>query len=94
MARRGQYRSRYLNVLGPNGIEQVTSKSDRSASLISYHWHAVSTYLNTGETADLDEYEDKSFSGIQFLTDPEVIDELWRNGELDIESIYASIEGA
>ena len=95
------YKTRHLNMLGsqkhrsgridPPAVNQVITKSDKTSTLISNHWHAVSTYLSTGNTDDLEPFEGKSFGGIELVTDPDIIDELWERGELDIESIYASV---
>jgi hypothetical protein len=92
----GRYRSRpgdrllrSMAVLGQHGIEhEVEVRGSRSASLVGEHWSAIHHYLLTGDASRLEALEGRSVAGIPLETDPYVIDEWERRGELEIEDIY------
>ena len=79
---------RTMSMLGPQGAVSVSVRSSRQASLIAGHWAAVQRYVSTGDESELRRYDGVSVAGIDFETDPDVIDELAAIGELDFEDIY------
>lgn len=61
--------------------------SHKAAELSDYH-RAVGHYLNTGDEEPLRRFAGKTVAGVEYETDPDVLDEMARRGQLDIESIY------
>ena len=87
-AKPGDRMVRTMTMLGPQGAVSVNVRGSRQASLIAGHWAAVQRYLSTGEDSELLRFEGLSVSGVDFETDPDVLDELAAIGELDFEDIY------
>lgn len=87
-------KTRYMRIVSTRGVRNVSVGSDKTSTRISLHWHAIDRYLKTGATDQLEQYEDQRFKGVEFETDITAIDELYAIGELDVPSIYASVEGA
>jgi len=50
---------------------------------------AVGTYLRTGDTDALDQFEGKKIAGRRLITDPEMLSSLAQAGALEMDSIYA-----
>ena len=76
-------------MLGPDGVEhEVEVRGSRVASLVGAHWSAIAHYLRTGDDSRLRRLEGKTVAGIPLETDPDVIDEWARRGELEIEDVY------
>ena len=63
-------------------------RGSRSASLVGEHWSAIGHYLNTDDDSRLRALEGKTVAGIPLETDPGLIDEWERRGELEIDDIY------
>jgi hypothetical protein len=93
---RGRYHARpadrllrVMSVLGPDGVvHEVEVRGSRAASLISAHWAAIGSYLQTGDEAALQALEGKRVAGISLETDPDAIEEWQRRGVLELEDIY------
>lgn len=61
--------------------------SHKAAELSDYH-RAVGHYINIGDDEPLRRFTGKTVAGVEYETDPDVLDEMARRGQLDIESIY------
>ncbi len=97
LARTGRYRPtpddqlyRVLSVLTTEGLVELALPTSREASLVGRHWAAIGRFLETGDASRLREFEDQSVGGFVLETDPDVIEELARRGELSFEDIYRS----
>jgi hypothetical protein len=55
---------------------------------LSAYFHAVGHYLDTGDEEPLRAFQGKSVGSFEYETDPDVLDEMARRHQLDIESIY------
>jgi hypothetical protein len=88
-AKRGDRLLRVMAVLGTGGVtHEVELRGSRQASLVGEHWAAVKHYLLTGDVSLLAAFDGVVVAGIALETDPEVIDEWERRGELEIDDIY------
>jgi hypothetical protein len=93
---KGRYRAkpgdrllRVMAVLGPQGVmHEVELRRSRQASLVGEHWAAIQHYLRTGDDSRLIALDGKVVAGIPLETDPEMVDEWERRGELEIDDIY------
>jgi hypothetical protein len=80
---------RVMRVFGTDGVEtEVQLRSSRQASQVGEHWSAIGHYLETGDDSRLRALRGKTVAGIPLETDPELIDEWERRGELEIDDIY------
>lgn len=80
------YRSMKINSGGQTVIVDV--RGSRKATLVAEYHLAVNQYLATGEVEGLRRFEGKSVGGRTLETNPDVLDDLGRRGELNNESIY------
>jgi len=80
------YRAMYVNSGGAQ--VHVDVRGSRKASELSAYHRAVSHYLDTGDNEALRHFVGKSVGGYEYDTDLDVLDEMARRGQLDIESIY------
>jgi hypothetical protein len=79
-----------LRILTDDGVTDTLVVSDDVASRIGHYWNAVRHYLYTGDTEPLTEFDGTWVNFHRLLTDPDVIDEWARRGDLDdFSSIYA-----
>jgi hypothetical protein len=69
---------------------EVDASDSTRASLVGSHWAAVRRYLEDGDESALRPFRRRRAGGHRFETDPNVIDELARAGELRFEDIYRS----
>jgi hypothetical protein len=83
-----------MRILTDDGVIDTLVFTDAAASSIGSYWNAVRHYLHTGDTSRLDEFEGQNINLHRFLTDPDLIDELARIGELDVDSIYEDGSGS
>ncbi len=76
-------------IIYSNGqVVPVDVRSSRKATEVSDYHRAVGHYLETGDEEPLRAFFGKSVSGFEYETDSDVLDEMGRRGQLDIESIY------
>jgi hypothetical protein len=84
---------RRLNIVTPTGIEQVTVLDSQTASQVAAYDSALGRWLG-GDRRALDPFMGESIvadgTRLSFLTDPTILLELARRGEVRFESIYAS----
>ncbi len=87
--RAGDRLLRVMTVLGPDGVQhEVEVRGSHAASLVGEHWSAIGHYLETGDAGRLEALEGKNVAGIPLETDPYVVEEWERRGELEIDDIY------
>jgi hypothetical protein len=80
---------RVMTVHGTGGVQhEVEARGSRSASLVGEHWSAIGHYLNTGDDSRVPALVGETVTGIPLETDPDLIDEWERRGELEIDDIY------
>jgi hypothetical protein len=77
-----------MHILSTEGllIRSVPDWWDRSR--IAQHANAVQTYLLTGRTGQLDEFEDETVVGATFETDPQRLTRFALAGEFDFLDLY------
>jgi len=66
----------------------VDVRGSRKASEVSVYHRAVAHFLQTGDETVLRRFRGKSVAGHPYETDPGVLEEMARRGQLDVESIY------
>ena len=74
-----------LTVAGQIAID---ARDSALASVVGAHWAAVRHYLETGDESVLRPFRRRRVNGQRLETDPDVIDELARAGEVRFEDIY------
>ncbi len=72
-----------------HGTGQVTVAGSRKRALVGAHHAAINSYLATGERERLDRLRGKTVAGLTLETDPSIIRQLFRQGELSFLEIYA-----
>jgi hypothetical protein len=77
-----------MRILTRVGVRDVDLPAFSDRSTIGGHWHAVQTFLDTGETDELDRYRGVAVANRLLLTDPDEIERRARIGELDVDDIY------
>jgi hypothetical protein len=80
------YRAMFVNSGGEK--VPVDVRGSRKASELSAYHRAVANYLATGEEEPLRAFAGKSVAGVEYETDLDVLDEMARRRQLNIESIY------
>jgi len=84
------YRPMYVHSGGETIAIDVRG-SHKAAELSAYH-RAIGHYLHTGDEDLLRLFVGRTVAGVEYETDPDVIDEMARRGQLDIESIYQLVD--
>ena len=79
---------RSLSFLTERGLITVEARNSKEATLVSKYMTATKNYLMTGDESFLDRFRGKRFGRHQFVTDPDILDELADAGELDFDSLY------
>ena len=77
-----------MAIIGEDGeihYEYVDSLTD--ASILGTYWNAVDEYLRTGDIEQFDQFDDlyittRDGEEMKIITDPDVIDELYEDGEI------------
>jgi hypothetical protein len=69
----------------------VEVRGSEVASQLSSYWHAIQTYLGTGQDAGLQAFQGVRIAGVELETDLDVIDHLARLGQLRFEDIYRGV---
>jgi hypothetical protein len=80
------YRPMYVHSGGATITVDVRG-SHKASELSAYH-RAVGHYLRTGDDDALSRFTGKSVAGVEYETDLDLLDEMARRGQLDVESIY------
>jgi len=84
------YRPMYVHSGGETIAVDVRG-SYKAAELSDYH-RALGHYVNTGDDQPLRAFFGKTVGVYEYETDLDVIDEMARRGQLDIESIYQLVD--
>jgi predicted transcriptional regulator len=71
-----------------DGVTAVNVAGSRKRSLLGAHHAAIRAYLLRGDRAGLDALAGSSVAGRHLQTDPKIIRELYRQGELSFLEIY------
>lgn len=79
---------RRIRVVGPEGEMFVDTRGSRRASMVGEYWNAVRNYLLTGDEVPLQRFRGQRVARVELETDPDVIDELARRGEVSFEDLY------
>lgn len=79
---------RRVKVIGPEGDVFVNTRGSRRASTVGEYWNAVRHYLSTGDEGPLERFRGRRVAGVELETEPDVIDELSRRGEVSFEDLY------
>ena len=77
-----------MSVLSTEGLRDIDVRGSNARSLAGRHWGAIGRYAATGDLAILTPFAGKRVGGIELATDPDLIEEYLRRGELDIDDIY------
>jgi hypothetical protein len=77
-----------MTVLSSEGLRDVDTRGSRVRSLVGSHWNAIHRFASTGDVAVLRPFEGKRVGGADLATDPDLIEEYLRQGELNIDDIY------
>jgi hypothetical protein len=84
------YQQHWMRALITQGVVSLPALRWRDRSKIGRHWNAVQAFLRTGDTSLLREFEGEEIGGFRLETDPDAIEEWWRQRELDFLDIYES----
>lgn len=77
-----------MSVLSVNGVVDVDTRGSRVRSLVGRHWNAIRRFGASGDVSYLKPFEGKRAGGVELATDPDLIEEYIRQGEVDIDDIY------
>ena len=77
-----------MSVLSTEGLRDIDTRGSRARSLVGSHWSALGKFLAAGDVSVLDPFRGKRVGGVELATDPDLIEEYGRQGELDIDDIY------
>jgi hypothetical protein len=79
---------RPMIVYSDGKVVEVDVRGSRKASELGAYHAAVSVFLATGDEEALRPFEGRRVGGYAYETDPTVLEEMARRGQLDMESIY------
>jgi hypothetical protein len=77
-----------MSALSTEGLRDIDVRGSRARSLVGSHWSAIGRFAATGDVSGLAKFTGKRVGGIELATDPDLIEEYLRRGELDIDDIY------
>ncbi len=76
---------RPMTVLTTEGVQRLSLRSSRQASLVAEHANAVKKFLLTGDDGPLRKLAGVKVAGHELEVRPEVLEELQRTSELEYE---------
>jgi hypothetical protein len=76
---------RPMTVLTTEGVQELSLRSSRQASLVAEHANAVKKFLLTGDDEPLRKFRGVKVAGRELEVRPEALEELQRSGELEYE---------
>lgn len=79
---------RTMRVNSNGDVVLVDVRGSRKASELGAYHAAVYRYLHTGDDERLRRFTGNSVAGVPYETDTEVLEEMWRRGDLTVEEIY------
>jgi hypothetical protein len=77
-----------MSVLSTEGLRDIDTRGSRVRSLVGAHWSAIGRFAATGDVGVLRPFIGKRTGGVELASDPDLIEEYLRQGELDIDDIY------
>lgn len=77
-----------MAVLSTEGLRDVDTRGSRVRSLVSAHWNAVRRFAATGDESVFKPFVSDRVGGVVLATDPDLIEEYLRRGEVSIDDIY------
>ncbi len=82
----------YLNVLTRSGVKALNAADldEEERSLAGSHVNAATHYRDTGDDSRLSDFRGVAVGGHELETDPEMIEYLAAQGQLDFEDFYES----
>ena len=83
---------RPMIVYSGGAVVPVDVRGSHKATELSDYHRAVGRYLDDGDEESLRAFYGKTVDGVEYETDPDVLDEMARRGQLDIESIYQLVQ--
>jgi hypothetical protein len=78
-----------MSVLSVDGVVDIDTRGSRVRSLVGRHWNAVRRFGATGDVSLLKPFTGRRVGGVELASDPDLIEEYIRQGEIDIDDIYA-----
>jgi hypothetical protein len=87
-ATRGDRLYRPMVVYSNGAVAEIDVRGSRKASELSAYHSTVRHFLDTGDENGLRRFEGKRVAGAPYETDPSVLEEMARRGQLDVDSIY------
>jgi hypothetical protein len=79
---------RPMVVYSAGDVVAVDVRGSRKASEVGAYHNAVRHYLDTGDEGPLRRFAGKTVAGVEYEADPDVLDEMARRRQLNVESIY------
>ena len=84
---------RVLQVVTPQGTQEIALRNSRHASILGEYWVAVQKYLRTGNSSEIEKFRNKRIkdaNGIEvpLMTDLKQLKRLGSAGVLSFESLY------
>ena len=76
---------RVMNVITTEGVQEVSVRSSRQASVVGEHANAVKKFLLSGDDEPLHKFRGVKVAGRELETRPEILEELQRTSELEYE---------
>lgn len=77
-----------MSALSTDGLRDIDVRGSGARSLVGGHWSAIGRFAATGDVTVLAKFTSKRVGGIELATDPDLVEEYLRQGELDIDDIY------
>jgi hypothetical protein len=77
-----------MSVLSIDGLRDIDVRGSRVRSLAGRHWNAIGRFAATGDVSVLAPFVGRSTGGVLLATDPDLLEEYLRSGDLDIDDIY------
>jgi hypothetical protein len=76
-----------LSVLSVDGVVDINTRGSRVRSLVGRHWNAIRRFGVTGDVSVLAPFKGKRAGGVELASNPDLIEEYLRQGEVDIDDI-------
>lgn len=87
-ATRGDRLYRPMVVYSNGAVTNIDVRGSRKASEVGAYHAAVRYFLATGDESSLRRFEGRRVASVPYETDPSVLEEMARRGQLDVDSIY------
>jgi hypothetical protein len=79
-----------MTVLSTDGMVDIDVRGSKARSLVGQHWNAIQRYAATGDVRILQVFGGKRVGGVVLASDPDVVEELLRRGQIAPEEIYVT----